>query len=97
MEILRKFGHRGSDFNKVQICEVEEEIKWGDNEFLKTHLSTILDLISSECGEYAYVSNGFIRGLETSFEDIQEDEWHHFFKKDGDDHFIAYKLSSFSS
>lgn len=73
----------GSRINKMQFSEMEDYlIEKGLN------VDAIFGMIADE-NEFVYVSNGFISGLVNENED---GEWHHFFKKDIDGHFIAGKL-----
>lgn len=78
-----KFNHRGSEFNKIQFCEIEDYLTQKG-----LNVDAIFQMIADE-NEFIYVSNGFVSGL---LNDNEDGEWHHFFKKDTDGNFIAGKL-----
>lgn len=74
---------KGTEMNKLQFSEIEDYlIEKGMN------VNEVFSLIADD-KEYVYVSNGFIRGLKNENE---AGEWHHYFKKESDGHFVAGKL-----
>lgn len=65
----------------------------------KVHISQVCDMMEDKClnvdevfgmDDYAYVSDGFLRGLKA--ETNEPGEWHHYFTKDTDGLFIAFKM-----
>jgi len=81
---LQKYNIRGTEINKIQFSEIESYLE--EKGF---NINSVFDMIADE-KENVYVSNGFVKGLTA---EVNEDgEWHHFFKKDIDGHFIAGKL-----
>lgn len=92
MKIYQKFNYRGSEFNQVLFSELEDVIEYDtDNTFLQENINNMFSLMADE-HEHVYISNGFIRGLYTEFDEIENSEWHHYFKKDEQDNFEAYEL-----
>ena len=81
---ITKLHIRGSEINKLQFSEIESYI-----EEKGLNVNAIFQMIADE-SEMVYVSNGFLRGLMRDENEVGE--WHHFFKKDIDGHFIAGKL-----
>ena len=82
-----QFNHRGTTINKLQFSEVEEIFK--EKGF---NVNNCFDRMADE-NEFIFVSNGFLSGLKNENNDT---EWHHFFKKDEDGNFEAFKMSFFS-
>ncbi len=78
---VQKFYSRGSEINKLQFSEIEDYLtEKGLN------ADEAFNVMADE-NEYVYVSNGFLRGLTAESNDAGE--WHHFFKKDGDNYLEA--------
>lgn len=80
-----KIHHRGHEINKIFFWDLEYlfEEKGFD-------INNIYSLMVDE-KEYVYVSNGFIKGLDRK--EVENGEWHHYFKKDGNGDFDAFKLN----
>ena len=70
--------------NKIQFCEIEDYL-------LEKGIDAdeAFALMADE-KEFVYVSNGFLRGLTSDTNEFGE--WHHYFKKEEDGHFVAGKL-----
>lgn len=79
-----KYNIRGSEINKIPFSDIEYYLE--EKGF---SVSELFDKMADD-REYVYVSNGFLRGLMA--EENEVGEWHHFFKKDSDGHFVAEKL-----
>ena len=77
------FNHRGSQINRLQFSEIEDYL----NE-KGINVDNAFNEMADE-HEYIYVSNGFINALDR---ENDPSEWHHYFIKDGSNHFIAKKL-----
>jgi hypothetical protein len=82
-----QFNHRGTTINKVQFSEVEDILE--EKGF---NVDNCFNNMADE-NEFIYVSNGFIFGLNNENNDT---EWHHFFKKDADGNFEAFKMSFYN-
>lgn len=81
---IEKYNIRGTEINKMQFSEIEYYLeKKGFN------VNKVFQEIADE-KEFIYISNGFLRGLTADENEIGE--WHHFFKKENDGHFVAGKL-----
>jgi len=76
---------RGTQMNKMQFSEIESYL-----EEKNLNVMSFFNQLADE-KEFIYVSNGFIRGLES--EENEVGEWHHFFKKQLDGSFEAGKIS----
>jgi hypothetical protein len=81
---IQKFNYRGTSMNKIEFREIESYL-----EDKGLNVNAVFEMIADE-NEYIYVSNGFVSGLER--EENEAGEWHHFFKKDVDGHFIAGQM-----
>lgn len=79
-----KFNHRGTEMNKMHFSEIEDYLE--EKGF---NVNEVFEKIADE-KDFVYVSNGFVRGLKSEENEIGE--WHHFFKKEADGHFVAGKL-----
>lgn len=77
------FTHRGNTINKIRFSEIE-----GRLEHKGFYVDKCFELMADE-HEVIYVSNGFLRGLS---EENEQDEWHHYFKKDASGNFDAFKM-----
>jgi hypothetical protein len=80
----QKLNIRGTEIKKLPFSDIE---------FLLQEKGLNVDLIFSQIAdqnEFVYVSNGFLRGLNSTENEIGE--WHHYFTKDIDGHFTAGKL-----
>lgn len=82
---IQKYNIRGTEMNKIQFSEIEFDL-----EAKGINVNEAFDLMADE-KEFVYVSNGFLRGLSASENDIGE--WHHYFKKEADGNFVAGKLN----
>lgn len=80
-----KFNIRGTEINKLQFSEIESYLE--EKGF---DVNYVYEKIADE-NEFIYVSNGFLQGLKAEKNEIGE--WHHFFKKESDGHFVAGKLN----
>ena len=79
-----KYNIRGTEMNRIQFSEIEDLLSdKGIN------VNEAFELMA-DSREYVYVSNGFVRGLNSDVND--SGEWHHFFKKDTDGTFTAGKF-----
>ena len=81
---IDKYNIRGTEMNKMQFSEIADYL-----EEKGMNVNEVFEMLADE-REYIYVSNGFINGLKSN--DNEHGEWHHYFKKDIDGHFIAGKL-----
>jgi len=81
---MQKINYRGTEINKIQFSEIESYL-----EEKSMNVDAVFNMIADE-NEYAYVSNGFIRGLKA--EENEPGEWHHYFQKESDGHFVAGKM-----
>lgn len=78
------FNYRGSEFQKVYFSDIEDDlIDFGFNS------DELFELMADE-NECVYVSNGFLRGLKNQPE---IGEWHHYFKRNDEGDFDAFKLN----
>ena len=79
-----KYNIRGTEINKIQFSEIEDLLSdKGIN------VNKAFELMADD-REFVYVSNGFVRGLNSEIND--NGEWHHFFKKESDGSFISGKF-----
>lgn len=83
-----QFNYRGTTINKIQFSEIEEYLE--EKEF---NVNNCFNMLADE-NEFIYVSNGFVRGLTS--EENEDVEWHHFFKKDEEGNFEAFKMSFYN-
>lgn len=81
---IQKLNIRGTEMNKIRFAEIESYL-----EERGLDVNSAFAQMADE-NEFVYVSNGFINGLVR--DEKQDGEWHHFFKKDTEGHFIAGKL-----
>jgi hypothetical protein len=79
------YNIRGTQINKIAFSEIESYL---EEKGLNTNEA--FNLLADE-KEFVYVSNGFVRGLKTELN--ENGEWHHFFKKDEDGVFAAWKYN----
>ena len=82
-----QFNHRGTTINKIQFSEIESILE--DKGF---NVDSCFNAMADE-NEFIYVSNGFVSGLNN---DNNDEEWHHFFKKDNDGSFEAFRMSFYN-
>lgn len=82
---VQKFFHRGTEINKIAFSEIEYDLEDKGIDVMKAFM-----LMADE-NENVYVSNGFLRGLGAASEN-EDGEWHHYFKKDEDGSFEAFKF-----
>lgn len=82
-----KFFNNGSTFNKVQFSEIEFDL-----DKLNLNINECFILMADE-KEFVYVSDGFLTGLRKDIDEIESGEWHHYFKKDENGNFDAFKLN----
>jgi len=82
---IQKLNIRGTEINKISFSDIELSL---EEKGLDTNY--IFALIADQ-KEFVYVSNGFLRGLNSTENEIGE--WHHYFTKDTDGHFTAGKLN----
>ena len=83
-----QFNYRGTTINKIQFSEIEEYLE--EKGF---NVNNCFNMLADE-NEFIYASNGFVRGLTS--EENEDVEWHHFFKKDEDGNFEAFKMSFYN-
>lgn len=70
-----KYNIRGTEMNRIQFSEIEDLLSdKGIN------VNKAFELMADD-REFVYVSNGFVRGLNSEIN--ESGEWHHFFVKDG--------------
>ena len=81
---IQKYNIRGTEINKIQFSEIEAYL-----EEKGMNVDAVFNLIADD-HEYVYVSNGFVRGLKV--EENELGEWHHYFKKESDGHFVSGKM-----
>lgn len=81
-----KFTYRGTEINKIDINSIESLL---ENKGI--NINEAYSLMGDGQSDFIYVSNGFLRGLNDL--DTQPKEWHHYFKKNNDDSFEAFKLN----
>ena len=82
---IQKINIRGTEVNKISFLDIE---------FSLEEKGLNVDLIFSQIAdqnEFVYVSNGFLRGL--NYTENEVGEWHHYFTKDTDGHLIAGKIN----
>jgi hypothetical protein len=79
--------HKNTTINKIHFEDLSDMM--ADKGLNHSAIQGVLNTI---CGDddYAYVSNGFLRGM--SSDEIEMQEWHHYFIKDGSE-FSAGKLN----
>lgn len=77
------FNHRGTTMNKVAFSEIESYL---EEKGINVD-AAFLEL--ADDSEHVFVSDGFIRGL---MSENEAGEWHHYFKKDKDGDFRAFKF-----
>ena len=80
----QKYNIRGTEMNKMQFSEIEDYL-----EEKGLNVNEIFEMIADE-KEFIYVSNGFVRGLTATENEIGE--WHHYFQKEEDGNFVAGKM-----
>lgn len=81
---IQKFNHRGTEINKISFSEIEFDLEQkgiNANEAFS---------VMADDDENVFVSNGFVRGLKSVENEIGE--WHHYFIKESEGHYIAEKL-----
>jgi hypothetical protein len=81
----QKLNIRGTEINKISFSEIELSLE--EKGLNVDHIFVLL----ADQSEFVYVSNGFLRGLNSTENEVGE--WHHYFTKDIDGHFIAGKLN----
>ena len=81
----QKLNIRGTEINKLPFSDIEIPL-----EEKGLNVNLIFSQIADQ-NEFVYLSNGFLRGLNSTENEIGE--WHHYFTKDTDGHFIAGKLN----
>lgn len=81
----QKYNIRGTEINKAQFSEIE-----GYLEEKGFNADQWFSMMADE-NEMIYVSNGFVKGLKS--DENEAGEWHHYFKKESDGSFSAYKMS----
>ena len=81
----QKINIRGTEVNKISFSDIEFSL-----EEKGLNVNLIFSQIADQ-NEFVYVSNGFLRGLNSNENEVGE--WHHYFTKDIDGHFIAGKLN----
>lgn len=79
-----KYNIRGTEINKIQFSEIEDLLSDKGID-----VNNAFNLMADD-REFVYVSNGFVRGLNSEIND--SGEWHHFFKKESDNSFTAGKF-----
>lgn len=80
-----KYNIRGTEMNKLPFAEIEPYLQEKGLDVM-----SIFYQMADE-REFVYVSNGFMRGLRAEQNEVGE--WHHYFKKESDKNFTAYKLN----
>lgn len=83
---MTTINHKGTRINKLHFEELQSILE-------ESSINFNVDAIVNEvCGmdDYAYVSCGFLYGIESNEIDVHE--WHHYFKNEGSD-FSAHKLN----
>ena len=82
---IQKINIRGTEVNKISFLDIEFSL-----EEKGLNVELIFSQIADQ-NEFVYVSNGFLRGLNSNENEVGE--WHHYFTKDTDGHFIAGKIN----
>ena len=86
-KIMTTINYKNTTINKIHFEDLRDIMT--DKGLNHIAIQGVLNTI---CGDddYAYVSNGFLRGM--SAEEIEIQEWHHYFIKEGVE-FLSGKLN----
>lgn len=82
---IQKIHNRGTEINKINFYDLEEFLEE------KGIYDKAFENLLNEKNDFVYISNGFLYSLRST-EDVQPNEWHHYFKKDESGFFEAFKL-----